>query len=111
MQPLSLSPAKSHVAETVPPKLLHAAQQFEALLLNDLLGPVEKTFASIPGQDSAVGADTYQSLGTQALAANLAASGGLGIATKIIRNIMQHKERVSQARAATSPKAPPWNGR
>jgi len=72
-------------------KLVHAAREFEALLLNDLLGPVEKTFSSVPGEENSAGSGNYQYLGTQALASSLAASGGLGIAGLIVHNVMKNK--------------------
>jgi peptidoglycan hydrolase FlgJ len=113
MQPISISPA-SHAANGTaapPPKLLRAAQQFEALLLNDLLGPVEKTFASVPGKENSAGSGTYEYLGTQALASNLAASGGLGIAAKIVRNLMQHQSLTSTSTAAIQAKVLPSKSR
>jgi Rod binding domain-containing protein len=98
IQPVSFSPQIASPAgeAAAPRKLVHAAQQFEALLLNTLLGPLEKTFSSVPGQKDMPGGDSYAHLGTQALASGLAASGGLGIAQMIVRNIMKHSEVTGQ---------------
>lgn len=87
--PAAASPPTSNPAP--PARLLHAARQFEALLLETLLGPVEKTFASVPGAEDPSAA-SYQSLGAEALASGLAGRGGLGIADLIVRSLMKGKE-------------------
>ncbi len=71
-----------------PRKLRESARQFEALLLNTLLGPLEKTFSSVPGQKDVPGASDYGYMATQALSSAMAAAGGLGIARMIVHNIM-----------------------
>ncbi len=60
-----------------------AAREFEAQLIGNLLESVEKTFASVPGQDQIAGEDELNSMGSQALATALAAGGGFGIARMI----------------------------
>jgi Rod binding domain-containing protein len=106
MSAISLSPqTPSPAAPPTPsPKLVHAAQQFEALLLNTLLSPLEKSFSSVPGQKDMPGGDSYAYLGTQALASGLEASGGLGIAQMIVRNTMKHQEVTTQQRAVAGAK-------
>jgi len=89
---MGLAPVSSGIRHPVvapASKLTRAAREFEALLLNDLLGPVEKSFSSIPGQETAAGSGSYQYFATQALASSLAASGGLGIADRIVRNLLK----------------------
>ena len=49
-------------------RVLHAAREFEAVLLNTLLGSLEHSFASLPGKDPDGTSDNYHSLGMQALA-------------------------------------------
>jgi len=68
-------------------RVLRAAQDFEAVLLGSLLRSLQETLSAVPGEDRDVGSDDYRYLGTQALAAGLAASGGLGIADMIVRNL------------------------
>jgi len=68
-----------------------AARQFEANLIASMLESLEKTFATVPGEDSLAGADDYNYLGTQALASGLAARGGFGIADLIIRHLPGHE--------------------
>lgn len=87
------SASASPTADPTPPyKLVKAAKQFEALLLNTLLAPMEKSFSSLPGQKDVAGADDYAAMSTQALAAAMTAAGGLGIARMIIHNVMIRQE-------------------
>jgi Rod binding domain-containing protein len=57
-----------------------AAEEFEAQLIGMVLGSLEKTFATVPGQNPGAGDDNYNYMGVQALASALAAKGGFGIA-------------------------------
>jgi Rod binding domain-containing protein len=68
---------------------VHAAREFEAVLLNTVLGALEKSFSSLPGKDPDASADNYQSLGMQALATGLAARGGVGIAKMITHSLLR----------------------
>jgi Rod binding domain-containing protein len=68
-----------------------AAGEFEAHLIGSLLESMEKTFATLPGEDAMPGADNYNYLGTQALAEALTAKGGFGIATMISRYLPSHE--------------------
>jgi Rod binding domain-containing protein len=68
-------------------KLVHAAQQFEAILLNQLLGGLEHAFCSLGEKNKTAGSDQYQFLGLQSLASAVAAKGGLGIADMLIRHL------------------------
>jgi hypothetical protein len=60
-----------------------AAREFEAQLIGTVLQALEKTLASVPGQDPIAGEDDYNYLGTQALATAVAGGGGFGIARMI----------------------------
>jgi Rod binding domain-containing protein len=70
-----------------------AAREFEAQLIASLLESLQKTFATLPGKDSAPGADDYSYLGTQALASALSAAGGFGIAALIAKHLGEHEGR------------------
>jgi len=70
-----------------------AAREFEAQLIGTVLQSMEKTFASVPGQDAMAGEDNYNYMGTQALASAIVAGGGFGIA----RMIAQYFERTKDA--------------
>jgi hypothetical protein len=64
-----------------------AAREFEAQLIGTVLESLEKSFATLPGQDSVAGSDDYNYMGTQALASALAAGGGFGIARLISEHL------------------------
>lgn len=70
-------------------KVIHAAREFEGVLLNTMLGPLEQVFSSLPGKTPDSESDNYHYLGMQALASSLAAGGGLGIADLIIRTLLK----------------------
>jgi len=78
------------------PKLERAAKAFESILLDKWLEDAQHAFASVPGDDpdkndaGNVGADQYRSLAMQALAEKITDSGGIGIASMIVRQ-MAHK--------------------
>lgn len=85
-----------------PDKLAHAARQFEAILLNQLLGSLQHAFCSLGEEKKTAGSDQYQFLGMQALAAGVASKGGLGIADMIIRNLTSR--HISAASSITAKK-------
>jgi peptidoglycan hydrolase FlgJ len=84
--------AKAGQSATAPsPKLVHAAQQFEAMMLQELLKPMTEGDAlGEPGGDSDSGAGSggaLSSFASQALGQALSAGGGLGIANEIVRSL------------------------
>jgi Rod binding domain-containing protein len=91
---LSAGAAASPLLPRVPSDLSKgrkAAQEFEAQLIGNLLGSLEKTFATVPGQGSVAGDDNYNYLGVQALASALAARGGFGIARLISAHLEERR--------------------
>lgn len=70
-------------------KVIHAAREFEAVLLNTMLGPLEQTFSALPGKKPDSESDNYHYLGMQALSSVMAKNGGLGIAGLIIRSLLK----------------------
>jgi len=68
-------------------KIVRAAHQFEALLLNSLFGSLEHTFSALPGNKLQDESENYHAMGMQALATSLADKGGIGIADMIIRSL------------------------
>jgi len=78
--PADAAVAKAHL------KNVKAARDFEAILLEPVLDSLQKTFAGNK-DDASVGAKDYRQMGTQALAQAIAARGGIGIATLILRHL------------------------
>ena len=74
-----------------------AAREFEASLVGSLLESLEKTFASVPGQDSLPGADDYNYLGTRALAQAISDGGGFGIARLISQHLPVNESNEKRA--------------
>jgi Rod binding domain-containing protein len=92
MNPLSVARSASQAvpSDERTKKAMHAAHDFEAVLLNNLLGSLEHSFAALAGdkkKDPA--ADSYQSMGIQALASSLARGGGIGIASMIVPSLLR----------------------
>ena len=106
MHPVStaIGPSPAAADSAKARRVLHAAHEFEAVLLNTLLGSLEHSFASLPGKDPEAGSDNYQYLGMQALASTLAARGGVGIASLIVRNLL-HTKGQGPSGPAEPPKA------
>ena len=81
-------------------KLEDAAQQFEAIFLQELLKP----FSSGSGDglagdetEKVAGSDTLSSFGTEAVAKSIAKGGGFGIARQLVEKVSL--ERAQHARA------------
>jgi Rod binding domain-containing protein len=60
-------------------KIRKAGAQFEAVLLNNVLGAVEQTFTRLPGSQEPDSTEAYSGLAMQALTSKLAEGGGIGI--------------------------------
>jgi len=93
MNPLSPASVAGSAApaEAYAKRVIHAARQFEAVLLNSLLGSLEHSFSALPGKKTDSIGDSYHSMGMQALATTLAAKGGIGIANMIAGNLLRTK--------------------
>ena len=96
--------ASSGAAMLPPPKTpgqgAKAAREFEAQLIGTVLASLEKTFATIPGENEMAGEDNYNYLGTQALASAIAAGGGFGIAKLISQHLGDTKVGSAEPKAA-----------
>lgn len=81
-------------------KLTDAAQQFEGMLMQEMLKPLkDHGFCEGDGEDQ-VGngyADTLSSFGREAVATAIAKVGGLGIAKRVVRQVEGEKASGSGA--------------
>ncbi|MGA2534431.1 MAG: rod-binding protein [Terracidiphilus sp.] len=71
-------------------KIQKGAMEFESMLLSSWLQQAEQSMATVPGaedDEDAAGKEQMMSLGTQQLAASMAASGGIGIAKMIAKSM------------------------
>jgi len=81
-------------------KLVDAAHQFEGMLLEQLLKPLQKSqdggFSQDADDDDRDGSlDAMTSYGTEALSNAISKQGGLGIAKQIIRQVSHQAEKQS----------------
>jgi peptidoglycan hydrolase FlgJ len=85
-------------------KLVDAAQQFEGMLLQELLKPMREhsfgsgdTDTSSDGSGSSGFADTLSSFGSESLATAISRSGGLGIAKQVIQQVDRERSHDAPA--------------
>ena len=76
-------------------KLVDAAQQFEAMLMQEMLKPMRAGQDSWGGEEKSddPSADTISSFGTEAVAKAIAKGGGLGIARQVIQQVTLEHQR------------------
>lgn len=96
--PNAAEAAKNH-------KLVDAAQQFESMLLQQMLKPMrsgEDSWGGDADKSSDSSMDTISSFGTEAVATAISKGGGLGIARQVIRQVTQeHQRDVKKAQYGT----------
>src|ERR1700745_4324373 len=79
-------------------KLIDAAQQFEATMLQQLLKPLEYGHSSWGGEQKSddTASDTISSFGTEAIAKAISNGGGFGIAKQIVSKVTLEHQRISK---------------
>ena len=94
-------------------KLTDAAQEFEGMLLQEMLKPMkEHGFCEGDGEDgsddkdSSGFGDTLSSFGTEAMATAIARDGGLGIAKRVVEQVEGEKAAHSKAAPMKSAEIP-----
>ena len=83
-------------------RLVDAAQQFEALMLQELLKPMNSTENKWDAgeQEGDKSMDTMTSYGTEVMAKAIAKGGGLGIAKKVVEQVTaEHDSRMKKRKA------------
>lgn len=78
-------------------KLADAAQQFEAMMMQELLKPFAtgRDGWGEEEQSTDAAADTMSSFGTEAVAKAIAKGGGLGIARQVIQQVTEEGRRTA----------------
>ncbi|MBZ5503163.1 MAG: hypothetical protein LAN59_13155 [Acidobacteriia bacterium] len=71
-------------------KLRHAAAEFEAMLLSKWWSAMKEGGFSGAGDESDPGHDTLDQLGMQAMSTAVAAGGGLGIGSLLVRSLLSN---------------------
>jgi flagellar protein FlgJ len=80
-------------------KLVDAAQQFEATMLQELLKPMEHGQDSWGGDDEKsddTTFDTMSSFGSETMAKAISKGGGFGIARKVVSQITSERQQKSE---------------
>jgi Rod binding domain-containing protein len=68
-------------------KLCKAAQEFEGMLISQLLGEFTSGFSSLSGDAPLAGSETLDSLALQTLSSAMAGRGGFGIGTMLVHQL------------------------
>lgn len=81
------------------PKLVNAAQQFESMMLQEMLKPMrsgDDSWGGDDGKSSDSSMDTISSFGTEAVATAISKAGGLGIAREVIQQVSREYQQDEQ---------------
>jgi flagellar protein FlgJ len=83
-------------------RLVDAAQQFEATMLQELLKPMQHEQDSWGGEEKSddSAADTISSFGTEAIARAISKGGGFGIAKQIVSKVTLEHQRNSEKKSS-----------
>ncbi|HEX3968899.1 MAG TPA: hypothetical protein VHW70_13105 [Edaphobacter sp.] len=83
-------------------RLVDAAQQFEATMLQELLKPMQHGHDSWGGEekDDDSAGDTISSFGTEAVAKAISKGGGFGIAKQIVSKVNLEHLRVADEKSS-----------
>ena len=100
--PVQFSSGSRDTVATSSNRSIHsAAHDFESVLLNQWLQPVESSVGDLSGDEDDESGDQMKSLATQVLAGQLAAQGGLGIG-RLVENGLLHANGAGRAAKAPS---------
>ena len=78
-------------------KLTNAAEQFEAMLLQEILKPMRSEKGDWIGEEQADGAtDTINSFGCEAVAKAISRNGGLGIARQVVKQVSAEGQKTQK---------------
>jgi peptidoglycan hydrolase FlgJ len=83
-------------------KLVDAAQQFEATMLQELLKPMQHGQDNWGGEDKNddSASDTISSFGTEAIAKAISKGGGFGIAKQIVSKVTLERQKNSEKKTS-----------
>jgi Rod binding domain-containing protein len=84
-------------------KLVDAAQQFEAMMLQEMLKPMRGGKDSWDGDDKSdndSASDTIRSFGTEAFAKAISKGGGFGIAKQVVSQVKLEHQKNSEKKTS-----------
>jgi flagellar protein FlgJ len=84
-------------------KLVEGAQSFEAMMLGEMLKPLQFGAGVEDGDEASAGgaAETVRGMGTDALAKALSSHGGLGLARKIVDQVTAEHDAANRKSGRT----------
>ncbi len=82
-------------------QLRKAAEEFESMLISQLLGDIGSSLSSMTGDASEAGASTLNSLAVQTLSSAMARRGGFGVAKMVV-----HQLEPKAAKSSYAPRRP-----
>jgi Rod binding domain-containing protein len=100
--PTSPSRSSDEGTKGLDPKLVKAAQEFEAVFIRQLLKPLEKAGETGKGNSIGSGSNIYGSMMVGAVADQASAGGGIGLAEMVLKALTDAGKAVPK----TAPKAP-----
>jgi Rod binding domain-containing protein len=89
MEAIASATASKTADSPMQDKACRAGAQFEAVLLNNVLGGVERAFTELPGGHKEHSTEVYSGLAMQALTSALADQGGIGLGKLIAGALIQ----------------------
>jgi flagellar protein FlgJ len=87
--PLPIVPGGKKIDEA---KLKKAAEDFEALFINQLMQSMRRTVLKSKLLEDAPGREVYQSLFDREISKKMAQKGALGVGKIIYRNVLEHEK-------------------
>jgi Rod binding domain-containing protein len=89
----SAPPTTAELADPRTARAWHAAQEFEAMALGEMLGPMFETVDSAHGLfGGGDGEAAWRPMMTQEIAKQIARTGGIGLAVPVFRQMLQMQE-------------------
>ena len=101
--PVSTQGLRQAASSQRPDELASKAKEFESILLGQWLQSAESSFGTAPGGDSEndAGGEQLTSFATQQLAQAISQSGGIGLASLVVKGLQRETLR---DQGATAPK-------
>jgi Rod binding domain-containing protein len=86
-------------SKTVQARAMQAGTEFEAVLLNTVLGSIERSFSHLPGGKQDHATEGYSGFAMQALTSGLARTGGIGLGRVISEALLKTEGRADSDEA------------
>ena len=104
MNPIAAKPDTSQLANPATARIWKAAQEFETMVLGQLIGPI---FATVDTSKGAFGGgaaeEAWRPMLAQEVGKHIARGGGLGLAVPVFHQMLQAQEAANRQNAPESP--------